>query len=40
MGADKGCIEDIGEKARRKDTTRKTNTWWMDNIQIDLREIE
>jgi hypothetical protein len=24
-------------KARRKVTTRKTKTWWEDNIRMDLR---
>jgi hypothetical protein len=26
-------------KARRKETTRKTKTKWLDNIKMDLREI-
>jgi hypothetical protein len=37
-GEDDG-IWDIGGKARRKETTRKTKTWVGDNIKMDLREI-
>jgi hypothetical protein len=33
-GGEEECIKDIGGKARRKDTTIKTN-----NIKMDLREI-
>jgi hypothetical protein len=25
-------------KARWKETNRKTKTWWVDNIKLDLRE--
>jgi hypothetical protein len=32
------CIQDIGGKARRKETNGKTKTWWVDNIKMDLRE--
>jgi hypothetical protein len=31
-------MEDVGGKARRKETTRKTKKW-VDNIKMDLREI-
>jgi hypothetical protein len=33
------CIYDIGGKARRKETTRKTKTQVVDNIKIYLRAI-
>jgi hypothetical protein len=33
------CILDVGGKARRKETTRKTYKW-MDNIKIVLRKME
>jgi hypothetical protein len=29
----------IGERARRKEATRKTKTKWVDNIKMDLGEI-
>jgi hypothetical protein len=38
-GGDEECIQDIGGKARRKETTRKTRRRWVDNIKMDLREI-
>jgi hypothetical protein len=39
-GAEKEFIEDIGGKARRKETTRKTKgRKWVDNIKIDFREV-
>jgi hypothetical protein len=34
------CIYDIGGKARRKETTRKTKRRLVDNIKMNLREIE
>jgi hypothetical protein len=34
------CIEDIGGKARRKETTRKTKRFGVDNIKINVRAIE
>jgi hypothetical protein len=33
-GGEEECIQDIGGKARRKETTK-----WVDNIKMDLREI-
>jgi hypothetical protein len=37
LGENEG-IYDIGVKARRKETTRKTKTQWVDNIKMD-REV-
>jgi hypothetical protein len=39
MGGEEECIWDIGGKARKKQTTRKNKTKWVDNIKMDLREI-
>jgi hypothetical protein len=33
------CIQDIRRKSRRKETTRKTKSRWVDNIIMDLRAI-
>jgi hypothetical protein len=33
-GGEDECMEDIGEKARRKETTRKTKTGVMDWIDL------
>jgi hypothetical protein len=32
-------IQDIGGKARRKETLRRPRRRWVDNIKMDLREI-
>jgi hypothetical protein len=37
-GGDEECIWDIGGKARRMETTRKTKIW-VDKIKMYLREI-
>jgi hypothetical protein len=34
-----GGEEDIGGKARRKETLRRPRLRWGDNIKIDFREI-
>jgi hypothetical protein len=36
-GGEKECTWDIGGKARRKETTRRTRCRWVDHIQINLR---
>jgi hypothetical protein len=36
---DEERIYDTDGKARRKETTRKTKSRWVDNIKMDLREI-
>jgi hypothetical protein len=36
----RGTCIGFGRKARRKETTRKTETWWIDNIKMDLLETE
>jgi hypothetical protein len=33
---DEECIQDIGGKARMKETTRKTKTRWVDNIKMEI----
>jgi hypothetical protein len=33
------CIQDIGGKARKEETTRKTRCTWVDSTEMDLREI-
>jgi hypothetical protein len=38
-GGEQKCIDDIGVKARRKETTTKKRRRWVYNIKIDLREI-
>jgi hypothetical protein len=38
MGRRRMHIE-CGGKARRKETTRRTRCRWVDNIEMDLREI-
>jgi hypothetical protein len=38
-GGEKGCIWDIGGRARKKKTTGNTRRRWVDNIKMDLREI-
>jgi hypothetical protein len=38
-GSEEECTQDIGGKARRKETSRKTRRKWVDNIKIDLRDI-
>jgi hypothetical protein len=35
-GGEEECIQDIGGKARRKETTRHR---WLDNIKMNLRKI-
>jgi hypothetical protein len=30
---------DIGRKVRKKESTRKTKTRWVDNIKMDIGEI-
>jgi hypothetical protein len=37
-GGEGEFVQDFDGKTRRKEITRKT--WWGDNIEIDLREIE
>jgi hypothetical protein len=34
------CIQDVDEKARRKETAGKPRRMWVNNIKMDLREIE
>jgi hypothetical protein len=38
-GGEAECILDFGEEARRKETTRRPQHRWKDNIKIDIREI-
>jgi hypothetical protein len=38
-GGEEERIYVISGKARRKETTRKTETWVVENIKMDLREI-
>jgi hypothetical protein len=38
-GGEEECIQDIGGKARRKETTGRPRRKWVDNIEMDLREI-
>jgi hypothetical protein len=39
-GGEGDCIQDIGGKARRKETTiGRPRRRWVDNIKNDLREI-
>jgi hypothetical protein len=38
-GGEEECIQDTGGKVRRTETTRKTETRWVDNIKTDRREI-
>jgi hypothetical protein len=33
------CMQDIGGKARRKETTRRPTRRWVDKIKMKLREI-
>jgi hypothetical protein len=33
------CIQDLGGKTRRKETTRRPRRRWVDNIKMCLREI-
>jgi hypothetical protein len=33
------CLQGFGEKARRKETSRKTRRRWEYNIKMNLREI-
>jgi hypothetical protein len=35
-GGEEGCIWDIGGIARRKETTRRTGRWRLDNINMGL----
>jgi hypothetical protein len=38
-GGEEDRIKVIGRKSRKKETTRKTKTRWMDNIKMDLVEM-
>jgi hypothetical protein len=38
-GGEEECIYVNGGKARKKETTRKTKMWLLDNIMMDLGEI-
>jgi hypothetical protein len=38
-GGRKSSVYVIGRKVRGKETTRKTETKWLDNIKMDLLEI-
>jgi hypothetical protein len=38
-GGEEECIYDFGWKSGRKETTRKTKTWRVDNIKMDVTEI-
>jgi hypothetical protein len=35
---EEGWIQRFEGKARRKETTRKPKTWWVDNIKMDFIE--
>jgi hypothetical protein len=39
-GGRRKCIQVIGRKARRKETTKKTKGWVGNNIKIDVGKIE
>jgi hypothetical protein len=38
-GGEEERVYTIGGKARRKETNRKTKTWWVDNIRMNLGEV-
>jgi hypothetical protein len=38
-GGEEKCMQGFGGKARRKETTRKTEARWEDGIKMDLRRL-
>jgi hypothetical protein len=38
--AEKRNVYDFGGKGKRKETTRKISTRWVDNIKMDFKEVE